>query len=163
MRRLAWVAASTALVLSLAAAGCQRKASHELDAELEAALRSRSTACLAAAQQGEAERFAACFGIEAVLVAPGLLAGRGPEEILHALQEWMSQPDFRLTLRMEGLDAVQGREGNAVAQEYGRYELTHAGNNFAYTYSITWRRDPGADWHADLFLLDVESTETDTP
>jgi ketosteroid isomerase-like protein len=151
MRKLALAA----VLVALLAAGCSRKPSYELDAESDAALRRQSAACAEAARAADAARFAACFTDDAKLVAPGLIAGLGPENIREELGRWMGREGFRLAILQEHLAGVQGREGTAVAQETGRYELTGPDGSFKHTYNIKWQRPPGGQWRADLLLLDV--------
>lgn len=159
MRMLALAAALVALV----ATGCSRKPSYELDAESDAALRRQSAACAEAARAADPARFAACFTDDAKLVAPGLMAGLGPENIREELGRWMGREGFRLSLTMELLAGVQGREGTAVAQETGRYELVSPDGTFRHTYSIKWQRPPGGAWRADLLLLDVPEPAPPAP
>lgn len=159
----ATVGALAALV-AMGATGCAREPSYEMKAESRAELERRSAGCAEAARSADAARFAGCFAEDAALIAPGLLlAGSGPEAIPSALEQWMRRPGFRLELAARQIEGVEGREGNAVAMESGRYTLDGPEGRFDHTYSIKWVREPKGAWRADLLLLDVPEPAPPAP
>jgi uncharacterized protein (TIGR02246 family) len=147
-----------AAVVALSLAGCSATADANHDADAKA-LKDNETQWNQDFVSRDAEKLAAHYADDAVLIGPGMPSIPGKEAIRKALTAMVADP--ALSLRFESSRVEIGKAGD-IAFMQGSYRMTMTDPNSKQvihdhgSYVTTYRKQPDGSWKA---VADIASSE----
>jgi uncharacterized protein (TIGR02246 family) len=158
MKRFASLCAVAAVGLMIAA--CNQADTHDADVK---AIQTDETQWNQDFASKDADKLAAHYANDAVLMVPGTASTSGKDAIHAALKEMVADPALSLTFHSTKVDVAKSGD---LAYTQGTYTMTVTDSqtkkviNDHGSYVTTWRKQPDGTWRA---VADIATSEVPPP